>query len=63
MAFFDGDEYLETPENETLHDILRGFEEDDTVGALAANWKMHSSSGVLKRTPICSKSLCALRLG
>jgi hypothetical protein len=56
MAFFDGDEYLETTTNETLHEILEEFEDDITVGALAVNWRMHSSSGVLRRPQSARKA-------
>ncbi|KAK0112895.1 hypothetical protein ONS95_014614 [Cadophora gregata] len=49
MAFLDGDEFLETPGPETLGEILKTFEEDDSVGALGINWRMHSSSGLIAR--------------
>ncbi|KAE8450315.1 hypothetical protein EG329_006743 [Mollisiaceae sp. DMI_Dod_QoI] len=49
IAFLDGDEFLETPGNETLNEVLESFVDDDTVGALGVNWRMHSSSGLLKR--------------
>ncbi|KAF4625746.1 hypothetical protein G7Y89_g12417 [Cudoniella acicularis] len=51
MAFLDGDEFLETPAgNETLEEILRDLEDhDDNIGALAVNWQMHTSSGLLTR--------------
>ncbi|KAG0651560.1 hypothetical protein D0Z07_1855 [Hyphodiscus hymeniophilus] len=56
MAFLDADEYLEMTSNDTLRDILEEFEEDASVGALAVNWRMHSSSGVLKRPQSARKS-------
>jgi hypothetical protein len=34
MAFIDSDEFLETPGNETMRQVLRSFEKDETVGAL-----------------------------
>lgn len=49
IAFLDGDEFLETPGDETLGEILQELERNETVGALAVNWKMHSSSGLLTR--------------
>ena len=34
MAFIDGDEFLETPGPETLGEVLKTFEDDESVGAL-----------------------------
>ena len=59
MAFLDGDEYLEATSNDTLRDILEEFEEDENIGALAVNWRMHTSSGVLKRPVSARKSFVA----
>ena len=56
IAYLDADEFLETPGNETLREILEDFEADDTVGALAMNWKMHGSSGLLTRPESVRKS-------
>ena len=56
MAFLDGDEFLETPGNETRRNILVGFKGGDAVGALAVNGKMHSSSGLLTRPEAMRKS-------
>jgi len=49
MAFLDADEFLEVRGNNTLQEMLRDLDADPKVGALAANWRIHSSSGVLKR--------------
>lgn len=49
MAFLDADEFLEVRGNETLHGMLRDLDADPKVGALAVNWRIHSSSGLLKR--------------
>ncbi|CZT05651.1 uncharacterized protein RAG0_11633 [Rhynchosporium agropyri] len=56
MAFLDGDEFLETPGNETLGEVLKTFEDNDTVGALGVNWRMHSSSGLKTRPASARKS-------
>ncbi|TVY81717.1 hypothetical protein LSUE1_G008863 [Lachnellula suecica] len=46
MAFIDVDEFIEmTAGNETLQDMLHEFEAHDDIGALAINWRMHTSSG------------------
>ena len=34
IAFLDGDEFLETPGNETLRQVLESFEADETIGAV-----------------------------
>ncbi len=34
IAFFDGDEFLETPGNESFQEVLESFEKNETVGAL-----------------------------
>jgi hypothetical protein len=34
MAFIDGDEFLDTPGNETLLEVLASFEDDESIGAL-----------------------------
>lgn len=49
MAFIDSDEFIDTPGNEALHEVLESFEDDETVGALGVNWRMHSSAGLLTR--------------
>ena len=49
MAFIDADEYLEETSNYTLRGMLEELEEDDEIGALAINWRMHSSAGLQKR--------------
>ncbi|KAM3075844.1 hypothetical protein ACMFMF_005193 [Clarireedia jacksonii] len=56
MAFFDADEYLEMTGGETLNQLLEEYEKDKHVGALAVSWRMHSSSGVLKRPKSCRKA-------
>jgi hypothetical protein len=46
MGFFDADEFLEmTAGNETLQEMLHGFQKMNNFGALAINWRMHTSSG------------------
>jgi hypothetical protein len=56
IAFFDGDEFLETPGKETFREILESFDGDDKVGGLAINWKVHTSSGILTRPPSARKA-------
>lgn len=56
MAFIDNDEFFEMTSNDTLREILEAFEGNDTVGALAVNWRMHSSSGLLKQPESARKS-------
>jgi hypothetical protein len=40
MAFIDGDEFLETPGNETLKQVLQTFEKDESVGALGVKYNL-----------------------
>jgi hypothetical protein len=52
MVFIDGDEFLEMTnpgKNETFPQLLEEFENEPNVGALAVNWRMHTSSGYLTR--------------
>ncbi|RDW59009.1 hypothetical protein BP5796_11933 [Coleophoma crateriformis] len=50
IAFIDGDEFLEvSSRNETFRQILEEFEHDKSVGGLGVQWRMHSSSGLLKK--------------
>ncbi|TVY43028.1 Glycosyltransferase family 92 protein [Lachnellula subtilissima] len=50
MAFIDIDEFIEmTAGNETLQDLLHEFEKHEDIGALAVNWRMHTSSGLETR--------------
>lgn len=50
MVFIDGDEFLEmTAGNETLFSFLKEKEQEEGVGAVAVNWRMHTSSGLLTR--------------
>ena len=51
IAFIDVDEFFATPSSTTLHELLYGFEKDQStkVGALAVNWRMHTSAGLLHR--------------
>ncbi|RDW63527.1 hypothetical protein BP6252_11072 [Coleophoma cylindrospora] len=50
IAFIDGDEFLEvSSRNETFQQILEEFERDESVGALGVQWRMHTSSGLLKK--------------
>jgi hypothetical protein len=52
MAFLDGDEFLEMTspsKEETFPQFLSSFEHIPHVGALAVNWRMHTSSGLLTR--------------
>ncbi|KAG9235213.1 hypothetical protein BJ875DRAFT_374695 [Amylocarpus encephaloides] len=49
MAFIDGDEFFEmTGGNETFPQFLQSME-DESIGAVAVNWRMHTSSGYLTR--------------
>jgi Glycosyl transferase family 2 len=54
MGFFDADELLEitdpSPEV-TLHSILTELAQNDTVGALAVQWLVHTSAGHSHRQP------------
>ncbi|ETS79990.1 hypothetical protein PFICI_07519 [Pestalotiopsis fici W106-1] len=50
LAFIDADEFLDTPGGESLVGVLQSFEATrDDVGALAVNWQMHTSNGLLRR--------------
>lgn len=45
IAYIDADEFFDTPNNETIEEILRDFEATrPEVGALGVNWQMHSSN-------------------
>lgn len=45
IAFIDADEFFDTPNNETIEEILRDLEETQPkAGALGVNWQMHSSN-------------------
>ncbi|KAI9744335.1 MAG: hypothetical protein M1818_002487 [Claussenomyces sp. TS43310] len=59
MAFVDTDEFFDTPGNETLHEFLRTFEHNETVGAIAINWRVHTSAGLLHRPESNRKSFDA----
>jgi hypothetical protein len=50
IGYFDCDEYLEVirPE-ETLVGILKEMELENWIGALAVNWKIHTSAGLKNR--------------
>ncbi|TVY20321.1 hypothetical protein LARI1_G002097 [Lachnellula arida] len=57
MAFIDADEFIEmTAGNETLQDLLREFEKHEDIGALAMNWRMHTSSGLKTRPESARKA-------
>ncbi|OBT56774.1 hypothetical protein VE04_03731 [Pseudogymnoascus sp. 24MN13] len=56
MAFLDADEFLETRGKDTLHGILKELDSDEKIGALAINWQIHTSSGLLKRPASSRKS-------
>lgn len=49
MAFVDADEFFDTPGNETFQEVLESFEHNETVGAVAVNWRVHTSAGLLHR--------------
>jgi hypothetical protein len=49
IGFIDVDEFFEVRTTETMEDILRQLEQDKQVGALATNWKTHTSGGLLTR--------------
>lgn len=49
IAYFDADEFLETRNGETLNGILRQLEKDTAAGALAINWRLHTSAGYIHR--------------
>ncbi|TVY48772.1 hypothetical protein LOCC1_G003364 [Lachnellula occidentalis] len=57
MAFLDVDEFIEmTAGNETLQDLLHEFEKHEDIGALAMNWRMHTSSGLKTRPESARKA-------
>ncbi|KFY05491.1 hypothetical protein V491_09114, partial [Pseudogymnoascus sp. VKM F-3775] len=56
MAFLDADEFLEVRGEDTLHGMLKELDGDDQIGALAINWQIHTSSGLLKRPASSRKS-------
>ncbi|KFZ19351.1 hypothetical protein V501_00701 [Pseudogymnoascus sp. VKM F-4519 (FW-2642)] len=55
IAFIDADEFLYVSGNETLLDILKPYDDDDTVGAFGVNWQIHTSGGLLTRPPSARK--------
>jgi hypothetical protein len=61
MAFIDSDEFIDTPGNETLHEVLESFENDESVGALGVNWRMHSSTGLLTRPDSTRKAFIVIK--
>lgn len=58
IAYIDTDEFFETTGAQSLHEVLREFdsEEYDEVGALAVNWRTHTSNGHLWRQISARKS-------
>lgn len=56
LAFIDADEFFETKSNESLRSILKEFDQNDSVGALGVNWRIHTSSGLLTRPASARKS-------
>ncbi|ELR02962.1 hypothetical protein VC83_00235 [Pseudogymnoascus destructans] len=55
IAFIDADEFLHVRGNETLLDVLKPYDDDDTVGAFGVNWQIHTSGGLLTRPPSARK--------
>lgn len=49
IGFLDVDEFLEAKAPYNLHSMLQHLDHNYTVGALAVNWKMHNSNGLLHR--------------
>lgn len=49
IAYFDADEFLDTPGDESIMDILEKLHTQDNVGALGVSWQMHTSAGRLTR--------------
>lgn len=49
IAFIDADEYLEVRGNNTIHSLLKQYDNDNSVGAFAINWQIHTSGGLLTR--------------
>lgn len=56
MAFLDADEMLEMTGEETLTEMLKRFEKNRSIGALAVNWKTHGSNGLLTRPESARKA-------
>jgi hypothetical protein len=57
IAYLDADEFLEvTDPKESFPSILKGFESDDTIGAVGINWRMHTSSDLKSRPESNRKS-------
>jgi hypothetical protein len=56
MGFFDVDEFLGVPTTETMEVILREMEMHDDIGALAVNWRLHTSAGLWTRPPSARKA-------
>ncbi|KAJ3169248.1 hypothetical protein HDU88_001045 [Geranomyces variabilis] len=61
LAFIDANEFFELKSANTittLESLLRGFDNDTTVGAVGINWQVHtspSSSGLAKRPALTSR--------
>jgi Glycosyltransferase family 92 len=50
LGFLDADEFLEmTDKSVSLVEFLKEWELRDDVGAVGANWQLHTSAGVLER--------------
>jgi hypothetical protein len=49
MGFIDADEFIETRGNNTLRGMLNELDAHPDVGALAINWRIHTSAGLLER--------------
>ena len=48
IAFIDADEFIDTPGNETLREILESFDPDDHVGALGMNVSNNTATSLMR---------------
>jgi hypothetical protein len=59
LGIIDADEFIEMTGTETLVTFLKSFESDPKVGAVAVQWNVHTSNGLLYRPPSTRKAYTA----
>lgn len=56
MGFIDVDEFIQIKGGDTLKSLLYQLDKNETVGALAMNWEIHTSNGLKERPYSARKS-------
>ncbi|KAL8832884.1 MAG: hypothetical protein Q9170_004704 [Blastenia crenularia] len=51
IGYLDLDDYLQMTGHETLVEFLQSFHHNQKIGAVAVNWRTHTSSGLNRRPP------------